>query len=134
MPTKLYSPATSLVLEDAILLLDAEAMSADITSALIDISDCDLLSLHITSAGTPDHVGNIYFRQTNTNNPTTPTPVAMAAPVLPVASGTAVSALIEITDLAGRYLQVFYDRTSGGASDTLTVNVWLKRPDRGSSG
>ena len=110
-------------------VIDGTAMTADIASALIDISDVTHVSLHITTAttGTQDHEGVIYFRQTNVNSISSPIPVAITTPTVTINTSAVANDFVELSDLTGRYLQVFYDRTGGGTDDTLTVRVWRKR-------
>lgn len=108
-------------------LIDNENMAGDIESDLLDISDVDNVAFHITSVcGSTGHEGTIKFRQTNVFSKETPTPVAMSVPTVTVSSGSDVEAFVELTELGGRYLQVFYDCTSGDGY--LTVRAWRKPP------
>ena len=109
-------------------LIENEPMDADIESDLLDISNVTHLSLHITTVkpSSGAHEGTIKFRQTNYNFKEAPPPVAMSVPTVTVTSGAAVSELVELSDLTGRFLQVFYDRTSGNG--WLTVREWRKPP------
>ena len=105
-------------------MLNAAVLTSNITSNVLDMRGYDVAGFHVTTTGAPDHAGTLYFQQTNTEASRVPvTPVSMSVPTLAIVSGTNTSKFIEITDVASGYLNLFYNRTSGGAADTITVTA-----------
>jgi hypothetical protein len=111
-------------------MIDGETMSADISFAnrtckLLDIQGYNMVGLQVyTESAAQDHAGTIYFRLTNDEDRT---PVAMSSPTITVAAGALNDDWVDLVDINAKYLEVFYDRTSGGAVDTLTVTAHVKR-------
>jgi len=110
------------------LLIAAETMSGDFTyangkSKLMRTGRTGKIGLHCKSAGTPDHVGVIKIRAMNSADDAG---TCLAVPQLTVATGTLVDAILEL-QVNAKYIEVWYDRTSGGASDTLTVTAIAMR-------
>lgn len=102
-----------------------EQMDADIsvalgTSLMLDVSRCSKVGFEIR-ADDGTHVGTIYFRVVNA---LTHTPIALAIPSVAVETGVAINDYVEIVDLCAKYLEVFYDRTSGDGK--LSVFAHLK--------
>ena len=104
--------------------LNAAAMSADATSAAgIDLGSCHRIFVRVTTAqgaGAPDHVGVLKFLAGATN--VVGDAKALAVPQLDIAAGAEVDETIEFTTYA-LYLWAWYDRTSGGDDDTITVII-----------
>ena len=116
--TVLHAPGTHTV-------ISAAAMTADIsyaneTSAIIDLGEhrCNI-GVHYKTAtsGTIDHVGVLKFRVCNE---LTETPSEMSTTV-DITEAAAMEGHVELADVCARYFEVFYDFTSDGADDTLTV-------------
>lgn len=104
------------------------AMSADITSTPVNVQYMDNLGLEIawTAANSPS--GTIYIQGSNsyTQYPSSGTFYSLTFdPVLdqPDGTTTANGYIVSLTDFPWAYLRVFYDRSSGGTGDTLSV--WL---------
>lgn len=104
--------------------INATTMDADITSATaISLGSAHCICVQIkTTQGVaaPDHVGVVKFKVANTS--TVGDADELAVPQVVIAAGAEVSETVEFTTYAP-YLWVFYDRTSGGADDTITVTV-----------
>lgn len=111
------------------ILVSAVDMVADITSSVINILQQDVCSIQInyTSAHTP--VGVIYIQgsldQSNwvnlyfDVNGSTASSIVVPTDTSPI--------IVDIDGTAIPYLRVFYDRTSGGSADAMTVYVSMKR-------
>lgn len=115
-------------------VIEAVLMGADITfatwgSKLIELGDAQVVGIHITTAqgaGAPDHVGVLKYRMTND-------PAVLGvdhATTTAITTGSELNLFETLTGLGCKFLEVWYDRTSGGVDDTLTVTVLVKKPGR----
>jgi len=113
-------------------VIDGATLGADLTyanagSKLIDLGDNTTVGIEYkTTQGVaaPDHVGVLRFRVTNDPSYT---PTELLAYETAIATGAARQGALLLTGIAMRYLEVFYDYTSGGADDTMLVTAVVKR-------
>lgn len=114
------------------LVIDADDCDSDVTSSIVDMRGLvSSLSVHITLATNTDSVGVIYIRMSNFAETTDGVDVTWGNPAvssITVSSGSDVNEFIDL-QVYGRYLWVFYDRTSGGgqADCALSCVVETKR-------
>ena len=88
---------------------------------LIPIREFRHLGIELTASNTTA-VGTISFRLTNT---ATGTPKAITSPTIAVANGVAIAEIVELIDLQGAFLDVYFTKTTGQDVD-MTVTVIMK--------
>jgi hypothetical protein len=114
-------------------ILDAVDTSADRTSKVVNIAHSSDGSVQIILTNA-DSVASIYLQGSNDNTNWTNLSFKDAAgstlSSIPVSSGTDINDVITTAGIGMQYIRVFYDRTSGGASDELTVIEFHKATTR----
>ena len=125
MSSYVHAPGTHTV-------ISAAAMTADIsyansTSVIIDLGEKrSNIGVHYKTAtsGSVDHVGVLKFRLLNDLTNDTPQELSTTVSITAVA---VMEGHVELADVCGRYFEVFYDFTSDGAADTLTVTCHVSQ-------
>jgi hypothetical protein len=100
-------------------------LSADGGTDLIEVDQSTRIGIEVDGpAGTPTHVGTLYFRACLD---TARTPKALDIPTVSFTAGNVVSELVEIVDFCFPYLQIYYDQSSDGTGETATFRVKVKK-------
>lgn len=103
------------------LLVDAASMGADITSDPFDVTYSDNVGIQLVFIGTPTGVfevqGSIDYNDTRETGNWS----ALDFGTAPAASGAADVHLLNINNVPYKKLRVFYDRTSGTGSLSVTI-------------
>lgn len=101
-------------------LIPAQAVSADVTSAVTNIFNVDDIGYQAHWTGTL--VGTFYVQLSLDYDPRFPnnaTWTSMTLDPVPAAAGSAGDAYIDITQISSKWIRLFFDYTSG--SGNLTV-------------
>ena len=97
----------------------AGAFSADLTAPTIDAAQFRSVSMTVVNNGTNTPVGNLYIQSSDDNSTFVNATAATAV------SG-AENNILEITNLTSRYVRLFWDYTSAGATSTVSASYTLK--------
>ena len=97
----------------------AGAFSADLLGPSIDAAQFRSVSMTVVNNATNTPVGNLFIQGSNDN-------VTFVNITAATAVSGAESNVLEITSLAARYVRLFWDYSSGGASSTGSASFTLK--------
>jgi len=97
----------------------AGAFSADLLGPSIDAAQFRSVSMTVVNNATNTPVGNLFLQGSNDG-------VTFVNITAATAVSGAESNVLEITSLAARYVRLFWDYSSGGASSTGNASYTLK--------
>ena len=97
----------------------AGAFSADLTAPTIDAAQFRSVSMTVVNNGTNTPVGNLYLQGSDDNETFVNITTAVAV------SG-AENNILQTDELTCRYVRLFWDYTSAGATSTVSASYTLK--------
>jgi hypothetical protein len=101
-------------------VIDAAAMTANITSLAVDIRGATVAGVQcVAASGT--HVGSIAIEESIDGDNWFPVPFSDGSSAIAVTNGAALNDLKNLGELGGAFLRVVYTFTSG----TGTLSVWV---------
>ena len=108
---------------------DVPILAADLYSYLVDIQRARSVGLDVSVVNN-DAVGSIEVQVCNDLTPASPNWVAVAfsdgSTSVAVSSGTAINKFISLWPLTAKYMRIFWNATSGTASNTIRVVAHCK--------
>ena len=97
----------------------AGAFSADLTGSTIDAAQFRSVSMTVKNNGTNTPVGNLFIQSSDDN-------ITFVNATAATAVSGAEDNILEITALGARYIRIFWDYSSGGATSLVDVSYTLK--------